>query len=111
MGLPQNTTTTGAQTLVAADAGKHIYSTATRTVTIPANSGAGSVAFPVGTTISFVSGSGATTTIAITTDTLQLVGGATANTAGTSRTLAPFGMATAVKVASTTWYISGNGLT
>jgi hypothetical protein len=28
-----------------------------------------------------------------------------------SRTLAAFGMATAVKIASTTWIISGNGLT
>jgi hypothetical protein len=28
-----------------------------------------------------------------------------------SRTLAAYGMATAVKVAATTWFISGNGLT
>jgi hypothetical protein len=104
MGLPQNATTTGAYTLVAADAGKHIYSTATRTVTIPAN---GTTAFPVGTTITFVSGSGATTTIAITTDTMYLAGSGTTG----SRTLAAFGMATAVKLTSTTWIISGNGLT
>jgi len=111
MGLPQNETTTGPYTLAAADAGKHIYASATRTVTIPPNTGAGSVAFPVGTAISFLAGSGATLTIAITTDTLQLVGAPSANTAGTSRTLAQFGMATAVKVAPTIWYISGNGLT
>jgi hypothetical protein len=104
MGLPQNATTTGAYTIVAADAGKHIYSSATRTVTIPAN---GTVAFPVGTTITFISGSGATTTIAITTDTMYLAG---AGTTG-SRTLAAFGMATAVKITSTAWIISGNGLT
>jgi hypothetical protein len=28
-----------------------------------------------------------------------------------SRTLAPFGMATAVKITSTSWMISGSGLT
>lgn len=104
MGLPQNSTTTGAYTIVAADAGKHIYSTATRTVTIDSNA---NLALPVGTTLTFVSGSGATTTIAITTDTMYLAG---AGTTG-SRTLAAFGMATAVKIASTTWIISGNGLT
>ena len=104
MGLPQNSTTTGAYAVVAADAGKHIYSTATRTVTIPANS---NIAMPIGTTIVFAAATGATVTIAITTDTLLLVGPGTTG----SRTLAPFGMATAVKVASTIWMISGNGLT
>jgi len=104
MGLPQNSTTTGAYTVVAADAGKHIYSTATRTVTIDSNA---NLALPVGTTLTFISGVGATTTIAITTDTMYLAGTGTTG----SRTLAAHGMATAVKVASTTWYISGNGLT
>jgi hypothetical protein len=104
MGLPQNSTTTGAYSVVAADAGKHIYSTATRTVTLPAN---GSIALPIGTAITFISGAGATTTIAITTDTMILVGPGTTG----SRTLAAHGMATAIKVAATTWYISGNGLT
>ena len=104
LGLPQNSTTTGAYTVVAADAGKHIYSTATRTITIDSNA---NLALPVGTTITFISGSGATTTIAITTDTMYLAG---AGTTG-SRTLAAYGMATAIKIASTTWIISGNGLT
>jgi hypothetical protein len=104
MGIPQNATTTGAATIAATDAGKHIYSTATRTLTIPANS---SVALPVGTTVTFIAGSGATVTIAITTDTMYLAGPGTTG----SRTLAAFGMATAVKIASTTWIISGNGLT
>jgi hypothetical protein len=104
MGLPQNSTTTGAYGIVAADAGTHIYSTATRTVTIPANS---NIAMPIGSTIAFVAGSGATVTIAITTDTMYLAGLGTTG----SRTLAAFGMATAVKIASTTWIISGNGLT
>jgi hypothetical protein len=104
MGLPQNSATTGAYGVVAADAGKHIYSTATRTITIPANS---SVALPIGTTITFIATTGATVTIAITTDTMYLAGTGTTG----SRTLAAHGMATAVKVAATTWYISGNGLT
>ena len=104
MGLPQNATTTGAYSIVAADAGKHIYSTATRTVTIPSNAG---TALPIGTTIAFIAATGATVTIAITTDTLILAGLGTTG----SRTLAPFGMATAVKITATSWIISGNGLT
>lgn len=105
MGIPQSSAaTTGSYTIVAADAGEHIYTTATRTVTIPANS---SVAFPIGTAISFVAASGATVTIAITTDTLLLAGPGTTG----SRTLAPFGLATAIKITSTSWIISGNGLT
>jgi hypothetical protein len=104
MGLPQNATTTGSYTVVAADAGKHIYASATRTVTIDSNA---NLAFPVGTTLTFIAGTGATMTIAITTDTMYLAG---AGTTG-SRTLAAFGMATAVKITSTSWMISGNGLT
>jgi hypothetical protein len=105
MGVPQSSAaTTGSYTIVAGDAGEHIYSTATRTITIPADA---SVAFPVGTAITFVAASGATVTIAITSDTLLLAG---AGTTG-SRTLAPFGMATAIKITSTSWIISGNGLT
>jgi hypothetical protein len=104
MGVPQSAAaTTGSYTIVGADAGEHIYSTATRTVTIPANA---SVAFPVGTAITFIAAAGATVTIAITTDTLLLAG---AGTTG-PRTLAPFGMATAIKITSTSWIISGNGL-
>ena len=73
------------------------------TFTIPANS---SVAYPVGTVISFVNLQN-TVTIAITTDTMYLANdGDTGN-----RTLAEYGMASAMKVASTTWIISGNGLT
>jgi hypothetical protein len=103
MGLPQNSTTTGAYTLLAADAGKHIYSTATRTITINSNA---SLALPIGTTVSLIAGTGATVTIAITTDTMLLAGPGTTG----SRTLAPFGMATAVKITDTSWIISGNGL-
>jgi len=108
MGLPQNASLSGNIAVAASDAGKHIYSTATRTITIPGNETGGSpVAFPVGTTITFIAGSGATVTIAIENDTLRLAGPGTTG----SRTLAPFGMATAVKIAINTWIISGNGLT
>jgi hypothetical protein len=102
-GLPQNSQS-GGYTLVIGDAGKHIYSSATQTVTIPANA---SVAFPIGTVVTFISGTGATTTIAITSDTMYLAGSGTTG----SRTLAAYGMATAVKVTSTSWYINGTGLT
>lgn len=103
IGMPQNLQT-GPYTLVAGDAGKHIYYTASgQTVTIPANS---SVAYEVGTTITFVTGSGVSLSIAITTDTLRLANSATTGT----RTLAANSIATAIKIASTTWIISGNGL-
>jgi len=96
-----------AYTLVIGDMGKSIVHPASdnnaRTFTIPAN---GSVAYPVGTTITFINMIN-TLTIAITTDTMYLAG---AGTTG-SRTLAAYGMATAVKLTSTTWIISGNGLT
>jgi hypothetical protein len=100
--VPQNNQTAG-YTLALSDAGKHIYVTTTATVTIPANS---ATAFPVGTTIALISGSGVTTTIAITSDTLYLGGFGTTG----SRTLAAYGMASLIKVASTTWFISGSGL-
>jgi hypothetical protein len=104
MGMPQNTTTTGAYTLVAADAGKHIYSTATRTITIPANA---TTAFPIGTTIVFLNAVSTVLTVSITTDTLILAKDGTTG----SRTLAAYGMATLVKITATSWMISGNGLT
>ena len=117
MGLPQNSTTTGAYRLLATDAGKHIYSTATRTITIPGNATGGSpqVAFPIGSTIVFVNATGTTLTLSMdgtTTDTCLLSSAGTSMTGGSgSRTLAAFGMATLLKITSTSWIISGNGLT
>jgi hypothetical protein len=97
----------GAYTAVLADAGKTIFHPASdnnaRTFTIPANS---SVAYPVGTVLTFVNLAAADVTIAITDDTLYLAGPGTTG----SRTLAEYGIASAVKLASTTWLISGNGL-
>jgi hypothetical protein len=94
-------------TLVLLDAGKSIFHPITdtndRTFTIPANA---SVAYPVGTAISFVNMSNVVT-IAINSDTMYLSGFGTTG----SRSLAQYGAATAVKMTSTTWMISGNGLT
>ena len=106
--IPQNSQSTN-YTTVLTDAGKHVFhptadSTA-RTYTIPANT---SVAYPIGTTLTFVNQHGAgAITISITTDSMYLAGvGTTGN-----RLLAANGIATAVKVASTEWLISGSGLT
>lgn len=105
-GIPQNSQST-AYTLVLSDAQKHILHPSAdnnaRTFTIPAN---GSVAYPIGTVITFINQIN-TVTIAINTDTLTLAG---AGTTG-SRTLAANGIATAIKITSTSWVISGVGLT
>jgi hypothetical protein len=104
--LPQNSQST-AYTTVLADAQKHIlHPTAdnnARTFTIAANA---SVAYPIGTAITFVNQIN-TVTIAINSDTLVLAGTGTTG----SRTLAADGMATALKLTSTLWMISGTGLT
>lgn len=97
-----------AYTLVLADAGKAILHPSTdanaRTFTIPAN---GSVAYPVGTAVTFINMTSQVVSIAITTDTLYLGGtGATG-----TRSLAQYGTATAIKMTSTTWIINGSGLT
>jgi hypothetical protein len=101
-GLPQNSQT-ASYTLALADQGK-LINTTTGGVVIPAN---GSVAFPIGAAVSIYNNSGSNQTISITTDTLRLAGTATTG----SRTLAQYGLATCVKVAATTWVISGAGIT
>ena len=104
--IPQNAQT-GSYTLVLGDSGKSIFhasAAGAATYTIPAN---GTVAYPIGTTISIINMSTNAVTISITTDTLYLAGtGATG-----SRTLAQYGVATTTKMTSTTWIISGSGLT
>jgi hypothetical protein len=108
--IPQNAQA-GSYTLVLADSGKHIYHAlgdGAATYTIPA---ASSVAFPLGTAITFVNLSATSISIAITTDTMYL---SSAGTTGT-RTLAQYGSATAIKVSGVSssgiWLISGSGLT
>jgi hypothetical protein len=107
LNIPQNSQS-AAYTLVLADAGKHIFHPSTdanaRTFTIPAN---GTVAYPIGTAITFINMTSQVVTIAITTDTMYL---SSAGTTG-SRSLAQYGSATAIKMTSTTWLISGSGLT
>lgn len=104
--IPQNAQT-GNYTCVLEDAGKHIYHAsgdgAGDTYTIPANA---SVAYQVGTTLTFINSDSNAVSIAITTDTMTLAGTTTTGT----RTLAQNGVATAVKVTSTAWIISGSGL-
>jgi hypothetical protein len=105
--IPQNSQSAN-YTLVLGDSGDHIFHPSAdnnaRTFTIPANS---SVAFPIGTAVTFINMAAANVTIAITTDTLTL---SPAGTSG-SRTLAQYGSATAIKITSTQWLISGSGLT
>jgi hypothetical protein len=101
-GIPQNGQ--NAYTCVLSDAGKHIIaSNSGTTLTIPANA---SVAYPIGTVLTFVNGTGGNITIAITTDILTLAGTGSSG----SRTLASTGVASALKVGSQIWYISGTGL-
>jgi len=108
LGVPQNIQS-GNYTTVLTDSGKQIYhpsaDTTPRTWTIAANA---SVAYPIGTAITFVNDTSAgAITIAITSDTLVLAG---AGSTG-SRTLAASGIATALKITATRWMISGTGLT
>lgn len=105
--VPSNSQST-AYTAVLADAGKSIDHPASdanaRTFTIPANA---SVAYAVGTCLSFSNMTSQVVTIAITSDTLYLAG--TGSTG--SRSLAQYGVATARKITSTAWLINGTGLT
>jgi len=105
--IPQNSQS-AAYTTVLGDAAKCIFHPSTdanaRTFTIAANS---SVAYPVGTVIQFCNMTSQVVTIAITTDTMYLAG---AGTTG-SRSLAQYGVANAMKITSTTWIITGSGLT
>jgi len=105
LNIPQNAQT-GSYTTVLSDAGKHIYHAAgagAATYTIPAN---GSVAYPIGTVIAFVNLSSTAISIA-NSDTMYW---GYFGTTGT-RTLGQYGVANAMKVASTTWVITGTALT
>lgn len=108
LSVPQNSQS-AAYTMVLTDSAKHIYhpsaDTTARIWTIPANS---SVAYPIGTVLTFINDSSAgTITIAITTDTLIWAGPGTTG----SRTLAANGIATAFKITATKWMINGTNLT
>lgn len=97
-----------AYTTVAADSGKVVFHPSTdanaRTFTIDSNA---NVPYALGTAITFINMTSQVVTIAITSDTMYLAG--TGSTG--SRSLAQYGIATAIKMTSTTWLISGNGVT
>jgi hypothetical protein len=97
-----------AYTTVLADSGEVIFHPSTdanaRTFTIDSNA---NVAYALGTAITFINMTSQVVTIAITSDTMYLAGTGTTG----SRSLAQYGIATAIKMTSTTWIISGNGLT
>jgi hypothetical protein len=105
--IPENSQSAN-YTLIASDAGKFIYHPASdanaRTFTIPANA---TVAYTIGTVISFVNLSANALTLAINTDTLYLSGyGPTGPIA-----IAQYGCCTALKIDPTNWIVSGAGLT
>ena len=105
--VPQNSQGSS-YNVVLADTGRHLYHAigqAAATYTIPTNA---NVPFSVGAAITFINFSANAVTVAVTsTDTLYL---SSAGTTG-NRTLAQYGIATAVKITSTSWIISGSGLT
>lgn len=104
-GIPQNLQA-GNYVLVLGDANKHLYrpSGALLTWTIPANA---SVAFPIGTAITFVNLSGSGMNLAITTDSLFWLPTASSG----ARVIAANGTCTILKVAATIWILTGVGIT
>jgi hypothetical protein len=105
--VPQNSQS-ASYTAVLADSGKHIFHPASdanaRTFTIPSNA---SVAYPIGTVLAFSNMTSQVVTISINSDTMYLGGqGTTGN-----RSLAQYGVANALKITSTSWIITGTGLT
>lgn len=105
--IPQNSKSAD-YTLVLADNGKHIFHPSTdavaRVFTIPANA---SVAYPIGTALTFINMTSQVVSIAITTDVMRLAKDGTTGT----RSLAQYGSATAIKIESALWLISGSALT
>lgn len=104
LGCPQNIQNASYTTLMT-DVGKHLYHTSgsAHTWTIDSNA---NVAYPIGTILTFINeNAGGVVTLAITTDTLRWT------TLTGSRSLAANGTATAIKVASTTWRLTGDGIT
>jgi hypothetical protein len=102
--VPQVSETTS-HTFALSDAGKHIYITGTATLTIPTNA---SVAFPVGTALTFINNAAAVTTFTTTSLTVYKAGTSAAWASG--GTLSIRGMCTFVKVATDTWFVNGNTL-
>jgi hypothetical protein len=104
--VPQNAQV-GSYSFALTDSGKHVFhssATTGHTYTIPANS---SVAFPIGTAITIVNDVTSAALSITTTDNLFWAG--TSDTTKT-RTLGASGLATLLKIGSTSWVISGSGI-
>lgn len=103
--IPQ-TSQAAAYTAVLADANTQLLHPladgTNRIFTIPANA---SVAYPIGTCLTFVNQT-ATLTLAINSDTMVLAGSGSTG----SRTIAANGMASVIKINATTWFLSGTGV-
>lgn len=97
---------TASYTAVLGDSGKTILLSSGSSVTFTIDSNA-NVPYDTGTVLTFINMSSSSLSIAITTDTMYLAGTGSTGT----RTLAQYGVATAIKMTSTTWLISGTGLT
>jgi len=119
LGLPQIVSNGGVLTVTAADQGRHIVFAAENNMVFTMTSNS-DIPFDVGTTIMLVTGPTTTLNIIIQwpnegdNDTIVLAGVGTSidgSLSGGQRTLAPYGMATLIKIAATTWMISGVGLT
>lgn len=101
--LPPNSQT-GTYTAVLADRGKAIILGGGAGVgVIPANA---SVAYPLGTVLTFINANGAPTTVSIASDSLTLAGTASVGT----RTIPASSYMVAIKAASATWFASGPGV-
>jgi hypothetical protein len=105
--VPQNAQTTN-YTLIASDAGKHLYYTQSANVNlyIPWSSNA---SFANGTTIMIVSRTTSSANVTVTPNTgvtMYLAG----NTTSASRNVTTYGMATLIQVAANTWFINGTGV-
>ena len=106
--IPQNARTTD-YTLIASDAGKHLYYTQSANVNlyIPWSSNA---SFANGTTIMIVSRTTSSANVTVTPNTgvtMYLAG----NTISASRNVTTYGIATLMQVDANTWFINGNGIT
>jgi len=105
--VPQNAQTSN-YTLLASDAGKHLYYTQATAVNlyIPWSSNA---SFANGTTIMIVSRTTSSANVVVTPNTgvtMYLAG----NTVSASRNVTTYGMATLIQVAANTWMINGTGV-
>lgn len=104
LGLPVAGTKTVNYASILSDQSKAwLFNGSSLTATIPANS---SIAFPVGTILSYVNLNATALTVSITTDTMTLAG----TTSTGNRTVAQNGIFTAIKTSATTWLCSGPGV-